>query len=163
MANSETYANSSASHMKSPSRMDTLSVFETSPMLKRVKISEEEEKQASGGVNFQLGESEMTAQSTESLLRKSKRKKKKSKILREAMGECDEEAIAAPVQSQKKCKETKEITKILELEDKVLKREEHIPVHKNQSYLVEYEYDFGSKDIELVCFCQTISYGDMVA
>jgi hypothetical protein len=29
--------------------------------------------------------------------------------------------------------------------------------------LVEYEYDFGSKDIELVCFCQTISYGDMVA
>jgi len=143
--------------------MDTLSVFETSPMLKRVKISEEEEKQAPGGVGFQLGESEMAAQSSESMLRKSKRKKKKSKILREAMGECDDETVVTLVKNQKKSKETKEITRILDLEDKVMKREEHIPVYKNANYLVEYEYDFGTKDIELVCFCQTISYGDMVA
>jgi hypothetical protein len=150
MANSETYAYSSASHLKSPSRMDTISIFEASPMMKRVKISEEEEKQTPGGGGFNLGESTLSKQNIDSPVRKSKRKVKKSKILREAMGEFDEEPTLPSLKISKKSKECREANKIIELDSKAKKREEVIPGIKNDQFLVEYDFPLLSPDTEVV-------------
>lgn len=163
LANSETYAYSSTTNLKSPSIMDTLSVFEGSPMLKRVKISEEEEKNISKGDSFNIGESSLGFQNPALPVRKSMRKKKMSKILREAVGEEENEKIVTTTKPLKKYKESQEISKIIEMDSRSKKREEPVPQSKSHNYLVEYEYDFGSQDPKPVCFCQTFSFGQMVA
>ena len=150
MANSETYAYSSASHLKSPSRMDTLSIFEASPVMKRVKISEEEEKQAPGGGGFSIGESALSKQNIDAPVRKSKRKVKKSKILREAMGEFDEEPTLPTLKNSKKPRESKEVSKIIDLDSKAKKREEVIPGIKNEQFMVEFDFPLPSPDTEIV-------------
>lgn len=83
-------------------------------------------------------------------VRKSTRKRTKSKILREAIGEIDEEPVIQPLKRNKKDKETREVSKILELDRKAKKREETIPMNQDRNYLVEYIYDYGGKDPELV-------------
>mmetsp|Transcript_34538 Transcript_34538/g.39979 ORF Transcript_34538/g.39979 Transcript_34538/m.39979 type:complete len:98 (+) Transcript_34538:510-803(+) len=90
MDNSDTNAYST-SHLKSPSRVDTMSYLESSPALKRFKISEEEEKRSVINDNFQLGESCLPVSTTPVAIRKSSRKRMKSKILLEAIGELDED------------------------------------------------------------------------
>lgn len=163
MANSETYAYSTSTHLKSPSRVDTLSYLETSPVIKRAKVSEEEEKHVLSGDTFVLGESCSKDSNLYPSVRKSNRKKKKSQILREASGELDEQVIVSTQRPVKKSKQTREINRILELDAKAGKREEAIPIFKNKNYLVEYHFGGGSKDTETVCFCQTISYDQMIA
>lgn len=163
MANSDTYAYSTSTHLKSPSRVDTLSYFEASPVVKRVKISEEEEKHALAADNLVLGESCSKVSNSYPSVRKSNRKRTKSKILREASGELDEEVIVSTQKPVKKNKETREINRIFELDAKASKREEVIPIFKNKNYLVEYHFGDGSKDTEAVCFCQTVSYDQMIA
>lgn len=150
MASSETYAYSSASHLRSPSRMDTLSIFEASPMMKRVKISEEEEKQTPGGGEFSIGESAISKQNISAPVRKSKRKVKKSKILREAMGEFDEEPTLPIIKNSKKNKESREANIMIELDSIAKKREELIPVIKNDQFMVEYDFPLLSPDAEVV-------------
>lgn len=130
IANSETNAYSSASHLKSPSRLDTFSVFETSPVLKRVKVSEEEEKHAPGGDSFMLSEFTLPSQCSSQSVRKSCRKRTKSKILREALGE-GEESVLPPVKYCKKNKEYRQINKLLELDAKTRKKEEEIQASKS--------------------------------
>lgn len=161
MANSDTYACSSTTQLKSPSRADTLSYFESSPMLKRVKFSEEEKRRLEEE-NFQLSDSNKSNLTATQPLRKSNRKRKKSKILREAIGELEEEEIVQSKKPKKK-RESKEITKMLELDAKCKKREETIPQSKNKDYLVEFQHNFKTKDTEQVCFCETVSYDQMIA
>ena len=146
MTNSESLYNSSTSFIKSPSRLDSLSIFESSPNLKRVKVSEEEEKAPSNIENFHLGESILNQSSKNPPLRKSKRKKKKSKILREATGEDDEEVIIPAMKRTKVTKKDNEIGKIMELSKAAQKREESIHISKSGNFLVEYEYDYGGDD-----------------
>lgn len=116
--------------LKSPSQLDSLSIFESSPMLKRVKLSESDEKEFSGD-NFNLSESCSKASSQRQPLRKSKRKKRKSKILREAIGE-DEEIPPKPVKRAKKTKVDQEISRIIAL-DKAAKKQEEILSRNNMS------------------------------
>lgn len=163
LANSDTYAYSSTTNLKSPSIMDTLSIFEASPMLKRVKISEEEEKNITKGDSFNIGESSLGFQNPILPVRKSIRKKKMSKILRESVGETENEKVITTTKPFKKFKESHEISKIIEMDCKSKKREEPVPQYKSHNYLVEYEHDFGSQDPKPVCFCQTFSFGQMVA
>jgi hypothetical protein len=142
LANSETYAYSSATNLKSPSRIDTLSMSEASPMIKRVKISDDEEKMIVAGEPFSIGESGLGFQNPTLPVRKSMRKKKMSKILREAAGEADNESIITTIKPSKKCKESREISKIMEMNNKILKREEPLPQSKSYNCLVEYEYNY---------------------
>lgn len=97
--NSETYAYSVSTHKKSPSRIDTLSCFETSPMFKRLKVSEEEEKLPLAADQFSLGDSFIQNQYSSQNPRKSSRSRTKSKILREASGE-DYESIFTDLKSK---------------------------------------------------------------
>lgn len=90
MTNSDTNAYSTA-QLKSPSRTDMLSYFENSPAIKRFKVSQEEEKQLIADENFQLDNNIAAEATTVQPLRKSWRKRIKSKILREAIGEIEEE------------------------------------------------------------------------
>lgn len=119
-------------------------------MLKRVKVSEEEEKTVPGGDHFQLTNNSGTNSSLLVPVRKSTRKRTKSKILREAIGELDEEPVIQPVRRNKKDKETREVSKFIELDRKAKKREEPIPLSQDRNYLVEYIYDYGGKDPEPV-------------
>mmetsp|Transcript_21913 Transcript_21913/g.19457 ORF Transcript_21913/g.19457 Transcript_21913/m.19457 type:complete len:149 (-) Transcript_21913:257-703(-) len=144
MTNSETNFNFSVSQIKSPSRLDSLSLFESSPNLKRIKVSEEVERTVSNAENFNLGESYLKEQFNNPPLRKSKRRKRKSKVMREATGE-DEEIVITKTK-RIKSKADIEINKIIELSIAAQKREEHIPVSKSFHYLVEYEYDYGAED-----------------
>mmetsp|Transcript_27249 Transcript_27249/g.27113 ORF Transcript_27249/g.27113 Transcript_27249/m.27113 type:complete len:118 (-) Transcript_27249:42-395(-) len=114
MTNSESDPKSGMNYFKSPSRMDSLSIFESSPMLKRVKLSEEEEKVLKEE-NPNPGETSANS-STGTGLRKSKRKRRKSKILREATGE-DEIIPPKLYKRVPKPKIKNEICKILELDE----------------------------------------------
>lgn len=115
MTTSESDPKSAMSFAKSPSRLDSLSIFESSPVLKRVKVSEEEEKEIPKD-NFNLGESRPMSSQGGNALRKSKRRRKKSKILREATGEDDDippKILRKPKMSRADC----EISKIIELDE----------------------------------------------
>ena len=128
-------------------------------MLKRLKVSEGEEIKAPGGDHFQLGESAMGRHSSHAPVRKSERKKTKSKILREV----EDEVIATPSNRKVGAKTKKEFTKIVELSEKAKKSEENFSGSQCRDFLVEFEYDYEKVDPKPVCFCQTCSYGDMVA
>jgi hypothetical protein len=128
-------------------------------MLKRVKVSEGDEMKVQGGDHFQLGESAMAKQPGNGRVRKSVRKKTKSQLLREV----EEEVIATPSKRKMGTKARKEFTKIVELSEKAGKREEKISSAQYRDFLVEFEYEYEKVDPKPVCFCQTCSYGDMVA
>ena len=100
MTNSDTNAYSTA-QLKSPSRADMLSFFENSPAIKRFKVSEEEEKQSIVDENFRLDNNISAESCLVQPLRKSWRKRIKSKILREAIGELEEEKHYSVVRKQK--------------------------------------------------------------
>nr|CAH04412.1 hypothetical protein [Euplotes vannus] len=155
------YPKSVMSCLKSPSQLDSLSIFESSPILKRMKLSESDEKEYSGD-NFNLSESCSKASSQPQLLRKSKRKKRKSKILREAIGE-DEEIPPKPVKRAKRTKVDQEISRIIALDKAAKKQEEIISRNNMNNYLGEMEDNHNNDDSEYFCFCQTISFGNMVA
>ncbi len=115
MTTSESDPKSAMSYAKSPSRMDSLSIFESSPVLKRVKVSEEEEKVIPKEI-FNLGESRALPSKGANILRKSKRKRKKSKILREAIGE-EEDIPPKIIKRTKMSRASNEISKIIELDE----------------------------------------------
>lgn len=128
-------------------------------MLKRVKVSEHEEVKISGMSNFQLGESAMSHHTSHAPVRKSIRKRKKSKVLREV----EEEDMTSLPKPKSVPKSKKEFTKFSELSEKARKREEKVSAEESSELLVQFQYDFEMTDPKPVCFCQTCSYGEMVA
>ena len=143
MTASESHHYSAVSQLKSPTRMDSLNIFESSPIVKRVKISEEEEKEGLQGENLNLGENSIEGQSLVPSIRKSKRKKRKSKIMREATGEESEEVTQKVNKRHIITKTDYETNKIIELSKISKNKEELIPSAKSHNYLVEFDYGFG--------------------
>lgn len=144
MTTSESDPKSAMSFLKSPSRTDSLSNFESSPMLKRVKLSESEEK-AAPRENFNLSESYQKSASQPTPLRKSKRKKKKSKILREAIGE-DEDIPPKPIRRAKRTKVDHEISRIISLDKAAIKQEELISINKMDNFMVEFKRKYEKNE-----------------
>ena len=162
--NCDTYAYSVSTHKKSPSILETFSCIETSPVPKRVKTSEdeEEEKLPILNDNFSLGESYMSKtqhksnqkhksnsqKSNMNAVRKSTRKRTKSKILREACGE-DYESIFSEAKSKLGSKLSQDINKIRKIDSKVKKAHEAIPWAQHDKFLTPFKYKFDSihKDV----------------
>ena len=143
MTNSDSYAYSST-QLKSPSRVEIFSWFENSPAIKRFKVSDEEEKQSIKNDNFKLNNNNYGESSSTQPLRKSTRKRTKSKILREAIGEIEEERQYTVVKKRNKTKGNKSIAKLMEADQFSNIKEEPIPLHKNCEFMLEYQHDLSS-------------------
>jgi len=128
-ANSDTYAFSIASKNKSPSRLETFSCFETSPILKRVKVSEEEEKSPILNDNFSIGDSVLINKTPVQPIRKSNRRRIKSKILRELTGE-DFYYIQEEKEVKTKNRKGQDIIRMQKLDEKIKQNEEIIPFNE---------------------------------
>jgi hypothetical protein len=153
-ANSETYAYSATTNKRSASKLDTLSYFETSPMLKRVKTSDEEEKHLPlYNDQFSLGDSVMTKRDSKGMLRKSKRKRVISKAMLEAIGE-DTETVCTQTKSKitvkLNSKYTQDITRIHKLDQKWATNEHIVPFSDANKYLVAFKHKHKSKYNDIV-------------
>lgn len=132
-------------------------------MFKRVKTAEEEEEKIPLlHDGFSIGESHLNSKSTDQLIRKSNRKRIKSKIMREVDGEVSE-SFKTESKLNLLTKGHQDIQRIKKLDDKAKKNEQLIALKEEYKYLVPYRYNYESVHNDVVCYCQSFSGGDMVA
>ena len=132
-------------------------------MFKRVKTSEEEEhKLPISNDGFSIGESYLNSRAIEQSVRKSNRKRVKSKVLREADGEVFE-SFKTEKEIKYNSKGHLDIQRMKKLDENAAKNDEIIPIKEDHKYLVQYKYNYESVHKDVVCYCQSFSGGDMVA